>query len=263
MSASNGNLVYLCVFVLFFLYCAVIDSRCRRLMKEASWHGRRKQWRSTVRTFKLHFIPIITGSCGSGHPATRYLVLYCAWCSQLKAVNQSIGILINAKQSIALILRQGCPFFRKQNNYLKCTDSQQQLSLKCYPRECISSPCLLPLVNQVTLKFLTSAVHAHLHLSDLCVCRCCYETWRLALVWGTKRWVLTGAPEHKDKRMTRTTTPCSKNKQTPHFNFLFCAEPSKHSASILWVETERNGNKPKFRLNHPTSVCSSLQRSNE
>lgn len=225
-------------------------------MKEASWHGRLKQWRSTVRTFKLHFIPIIMGSEGCGCPATRYLVhdvLYC----------QSIGILINAKQSIALMLRQGCPFFRKQNNYSKCTDSQHQLSLKSYSRECISSPCLLPLVNQVTLKSLTSAVHAYLHLSNLCVCRRCYETWRLALVWGTKRWVLTGAPEHKDKRMTRTTTPCSKNKQTPHFNFLFCAEPSKRSASISWVETERNGNKPKFRLNHPTSVCSSLQRSNE
>lgn len=184
-------------------------------------------------------------------------------CMMFSTVNQSIGILINAKQSIALMLRQGCPFFRKQNNYSKCTDSQHQLSLKSYSRECISSPCLLPLVNQVTLKSLTSAVHAYLHLSNLCVCRRCYETWRLALVWGTKRWVLTGAPEHKDKRMTRTTTPCSKNKQTPHFNFLFCAEPSKRSASISWVETERNGNKPKFRLNHPTSVCSSLQRSNE
>lgn len=67
-------------FCFIFLYCAATDSRRRRLMKEASWHGRLKQWRSTVRTFKLHFIPIIMGSEGCGCPATRYLVhdvLYC------------------------------------------------------------------------------------------------------------------------------------------------------------------------------------------
>lgn len=63
------------IFVFLFYFSLL----CRRLMKEASWHGRLKQWR-TVRTFKLHFIPIIMGSEGCGCPATRYLVhdvLYC------------------------------------------------------------------------------------------------------------------------------------------------------------------------------------------
>lgn len=257
MSATNRNLVYLCVFVLFFFIVLQLTAGAGDWWKK---HRDMGDWNSDAAQCEHLNCTLSQLSWGQrAVVALQHVIL----CMMFSTVNQSIGILINAKQSIALMLRQGCPFFRKQNNYSKCTDSQHQLSLKSYSRECIFSPCLLPLVNQVTLKSLTSAVHAYLHLSNLCVCRRCYETWRLALVWGTKRWVLTGAPEHKDKRMTRTTTPCSKNKQTPHFNFLFCAEPSKRSASISWVETERNGNKPKFRLNHPTSVCSSLQRSNE
>lgn len=70
--------------------------------------------------------------------------------------------------------------------------------------------------------------------------------------------------------MTRTTTPSSKHKQTPHiylFFVSFFAEPSKCSAAVacecastraqtkMHARISRDDNKPNFTLTHAAPVC--------